>query len=172
MSLMGRIADEIIDVCLSGRSCISTCSSFGISCEGWLKVELLNRFILLTDQWNLTDILPEYQNIDLVLRTHSEEVLIELKTFPTNYRRGGGKPITNFIDSVISDLNKLSTRSSGNTNITGIAVWMAYLIPEPTPSEWHDHLNRIEEAVGSTLRAERIPLWESNYANLYIMKCR
>ena len=83
---------------------------------------------------------------------------------------GGCKPITNFIDGVIDDLTKLSNRRGG-TGI-GLAIWLAYVVPEPVPSTWPDHLARIKANAAKMLRAERIPLWEKAFGHLYIMESK
>ncbi len=116
-----------------------------------------------------TEILVEFRNVDLTVRTRSEEVLVQLKTFPTNYGRAG-KPITNFVAGVADDLRKLAEKRP-STGI-GLAAWMAYVVPEPIPPSWPGHLARIEAASTRTLRAERIPLWGKAFANLYVMESK
>ncbi|MDA2924506.1 hypothetical protein MYX65_07595 [Acidobacteria bacterium AH-259-L09] len=168
MSLVETITDTVIEVAASGNARISACAAFGVSCEGWLKVELLTA---LFDSVSLSDtkLLSEADNVDLTVQSASEKVLIELKTFPTNYQRGGGKPITNFVAGVVKDLNELSEKRG---NHTGVVVWMAYIIPEPVPPTWPNHLAKIEAAAKRMIREERIPLWENAFANLYIMESK
>lgn len=163
MSLVDTITDTVIEVATSGKAKVSVCAALGVSCEGWLKVELLKALFDLSD----IEILVEVDNVDLTIQSASEKVLIELKTFPTNYQRGGGKPITNFIAGVVGDLNKLSEKRG---NSTGLVVWMAYIIPEPIPPTWPNHLAKIEAAAKQMIREERIPLWDHAFANLYIME--
>ena len=116
--------------------------------------------------------MPEFgsrRKVDLAIQSRGETVLLELKTFPTNYG-AGGKPITNFIDSVIADLEKLSEERGGGT---GLAAWLAYPIPEPPPSQWSDHLARVEAHARATLRSERISLFGSNeFAHLTVMESK
>ncbi len=71
--------------------------------DGEVLTELTAR-LLKSDQ---TAVLPELNRVDLTVTTPTGNCLIELKTFPTNYG-GAGKPITNFIASVVRDLEKLS----------------------------------------------------------------
>lgn len=169
MSLVDSIIREVLLVASSGRRQISVCASHGVSCEGWLKTELLCRFeesLALSDG---VEIFPEAQNVDLTIRSTSEEVLLELKTFPTNFGRSG-KPITNFVDGVVKDLVKLSQKRASAG--VGLAIWMAYVIPEQVPSTWPRHLARIEVAAARIRLAERIPLWDRAFANLYIMESK
>src|SRR5207245_5656086 len=93
--LMDSIIDTVVKVVLSGRARITVCAANGVSCEGWLKVELLRGLVDALGSTDATEILPEAQNVDLTVRRASDQVLIELKTFPTNYG-GGCKPNTNF----------------------------------------------------------------------------
>lgn len=168
MSLLDQVIDKVVEVAVTGRSRIVVCAAYGISCEGWLKVEIV-RALSSAVAVDRTEILPEWQNIDLTIRSVSEKVLLQLKTFPTNYGRSG-KPITNFIDGVAKDLAKLSEKR--NSVAVGLAVWMAYPIPEPTPHTWPAHLAKVEAAAASIRRAERIPLWENTFARLYVMESK
>ena len=73
-------------------------------------------------------IMPEFgsrRKVDLAIQSRGETVLLELKTFPTNYG-AGGKPITNFIDSVIADLEKLSEERGGRH-------WSGSVVGIPNP---------------------------------------
>jgi len=156
---------RIVELAISGRNRIAACAVWRISCEGWLKVEILHSLAEIIERPD--DIGPEEENVDLTVRRESEKVLIELKTFPTNYGRAG-KPITNFIDSVIDDLRKLSAKRLPGQ--TGLAVWMAYPIPQDTPSQWTSHVARIEAHAKRTKQVVRIPLWGEQCANLYVME--
>jgi len=169
MSLVDSIIDKTVEIALSGRSRIATCAAYGVSCEWWLKTELLHALDEALTTSSEVEVLPEAKNIDLTVRTRTEQVLLELKTFPTNYGRSG-KPITNFIDGVLGDLRKLA-RLRGSTGI-GLAIWMAYVIPDPVPTPWAGHVAKIQAVAAGTRRDERIPLWENAFANLYIMNSR
>jgi hypothetical protein len=114
-------------------------------------------------------ILAEWEKIDLAVETDAERVLVQLKTFPTNYGRAG-KPITNFIVGVVQDLEKLSRKRGGSA--TGLAAWIAYVIPEPMPPTWAGHLAKVQGAARGTRHEERIPLWKNAFANLSIMESR
>ncbi len=101
MSLTDQIIDRVVEVILSGRSRIVVCAHYGVSCEGWLKVELLTGLTPLLAHWPDMTIVPEANQVDLTIQTKTDQVLLELKTFPTNYGRGG-KPITNFVQDVVT----------------------------------------------------------------------
>lgn len=132
MGLAEQVIDAIVDTAVAGRSRIVACAIKGVSCEGWPKVELLWRLLGIFDA-DMTEITPELNGVDLVIRGQSEEMLIELKTFPTNYGRTG-KPITNFIGGVVDDLAKLARKRTGSA--IGLAAWIAYAVPEPIPPTW------------------------------------
>lgn len=169
MSLVDTILGKVVEVASSGCSRIAVCARYGVSCEGWLKVELLHRLVETLASYDDIEIVSEAQNIDLTVRSVSEQVLLELKTFPTNYGRSG-KPITNFIDGVVADLTKLSNKR-GHAG-KGLAVWLAYVVPEPVPPTWSTHFHKIKVAAAGTLLAKRIPLWEKAFANLYVMESK
>jgi hypothetical protein len=168
-SIVDTIAERVVEVVLSGRSRVIVCAAHRISCEGWLKVESLRSLVEGFSTATGTDVRPERANVDLTVQSPSERVLIELKTFPTNYGRGG-KPITNFVDGIIDDLTKLSRKRGEGI---GLSVWMAYVIPDPTPPSWSSHLGKIQAVAARTRRVERIPLWdEKSLAHLYVMESR
>ncbi len=158
-----------MDAIKEGGSRIAVAAAFRVSCEGWLKVELLKSLWESFGNSETSEILPESDHFDLVVKSESQTVRIELKTFPTNYGRSG-KPITNFIDGVVSDLSKLCAQS-GPTS-AGLVVWLAYPIPEPLPKYWPEHLLKVQIASATTFRSEKIALWENQFAHLYIMRCR
>lgn len=104
MPMVDSIMDNIVNIASLGHSKVAGCADYGVSCEGWLKVELLHDLHELYAASNYIEIAPEKQNIDL---TKSRHLLLELKTFPTNYGRTG-EPIANVIDGVLGELRKLA----------------------------------------------------------------
>ena len=159
---MGLTEDVVATACTvatAGASQIAACARGGASCEGWLKVELSHALGSLPG----VAVAAELDNVDLTVRRGDELVLCELKTFPTNYGRGG-KPITNFISGVVSDLEKLALRTNEKTR--GLAIWMAYYIPEPVPPQWPDHLAKVRHAAAEQLRVEKIRLDGPRFAHL------
>jgi len=168
MALLEAVCDEIVQVFQSSQPRIALCSAYRISCEGWLKIELLLRLDEVFSS-DICTVACEANRVDLSVSLPDENVLIELKTFPTNYG-APGKPITNFLDSVIADLQKLTARCDEHT--VGIAVWLAYPIPTPEPSAWATHVQRVDAQAGAMLRGEKNALWKNKAAHLYIMQCR
>ena len=117
------------------------------------------------------EIFPEYgkPRIDLAILTPEEQILLELKAFPTNYGQGG-QAITDSINGVIGDLKRVSEEKGQGT---GLVAWLAYPIPDPTPATWPNHLTKIEALANGTLRTERLELFMPNqYAHLYVMESR
>lgn len=165
---MGLTEDIVAAACAvatTGTSQIAACARSGASCEGWLKVELSHAL----DRLPGVMVTPEAGNVDLTVRRGDELVLCELKTFPTNYGRAG-KPITNFIAGVVADLEKLASRTNERTR--GLAIWMAYYIPEPVPPQWPEHLVKVRRSAAEQLHVEKIRLDGSRFAHLYVMLAR
>jgi hypothetical protein len=171
--LVDVVCDQVVEAVRSGRKQIGSCAIYQISCEGWLKVEILIRLFSTFLQRDAgVEIIPEYgkRRIDLAVLSPEEQILLELKTFPTNYGQGG-KPITNFVNGVIDDLKKVSEEKEQGS--TGLAAWLAYPIPNPTPETWPNHLAKIEAHANRTLRTEQLDIFTPNeYANLYVMESK
>ena len=162
MGLTEDIVATACEVATAGTSQIAACARSGGSCDGWLKVELSHALGALPGVLAV----PEAGNVDLTVIRDDEEVLCELKTFATNYGRSG-KPITNFIAGVVHDLEKLAARTDVKTK--GLAIWMAYYIPEPVPPQWPEHLAKVRRAAAEQLRVEKIRLDGPRFAHLYVM---
>ena len=170
--LVTIVCDQIVEAVRSGTKQIGSCAMYRISCEGWLKVELLMRlFSTFLQREEDVEIFPEYgkRRIDLAVMSPEEQILLELKTFPTNYGQGG-KAITDSINGVIDDLKRVSEEKGQGT---GLVAWLAYPIPNPTPKPWPNHLTKIETPALRTLRTEQLDLFMPNeYANLYVMESK
>jgi len=169
MALVDLVVEKIAQVVKEGRARIAVSAAFRVSCEGWLKIELLKSLWESLGDSETSEVLPESGHFDLVVKANDQTVRIELKTFPTNYGLSG-KPITNFIAGVVRDLSKLRAQSGPSS--TGLAVWLAYPIPEPLPKHWPEHLSKVQCESAGTLCSEKIALWESNFAHLYIMRSK
>lgn len=165
MELVELVSEALIKVVTAGQSRIMTSAVHGIASEGWLKLELINAIPGLD-----VTISPELNHVDIVLDAQGQRVYLELKAFPTNYKRGGGpKPITDYIDSICEDLDSLS-RNRKQDEI-GVAIWMAYIIPSPEPYQWPGHVAKVEAHAAETVLVERIPLWQDDFfAHLYISR--
>lgn len=166
--LSEAVLDAVAHVVDEHRDRLAAVSRRRISCEGWLKIELLHTLAAHEDLPDQVQVEAELDHVDLTLPGEDGSCLIELKTFPTNYLGGGGKPITNFIDGVVSDLDKLATKTDESD--VGLAVWLAYPLSHPVPSRWADHLGKVEEASGATLMARRYDLEGEEWVGVYVME--
>jgi hypothetical protein len=164
---LAEVLRTIRETVRSSSSRISVCAAAGVSCEGWLKVELLHAFASKFGDADGVEIVPEQQHVDLVVSHPQGKLLLELKTFPCNYGRSG-KPITNFIGGVVRDLEKLSRLRSAN--IVCLVVWIAYTIPDKVPATWPQHLRRVQRAASVTHCVDVIPLRPGQNAHLHIME--
>ncbi len=79
------IFGKMVDVLKEGRSRIVVCTAYRMSCEGWLKVELVRGLSEALLEAGDIQILPEEDRVDVVVQTSENRILVELKTFPTNY---------------------------------------------------------------------------------------
>ena len=103
--------------------------------EPWLKVEFVDIFMNYFKM-----VLPEQDWIDIVL---DKETYIELKTVVTNYSyenvKNKTRPITNQIDSVVADINKLQKLK----NISKIVVVIVYPCTHNKLNWQEHHLKKI-----------------------------
>lgn len=163
--------EEIITVIRAtaeqNRAKITACAAYGARCERWFQVELFCAFVTHFQSRKSTEVALERETIDLVVSDRKQRYLIELKTVPCNYGLSG-KNITQSIASIRDDLHKLQTLCT--PNVTGLAAWLAYPVPEQTPTSWPMHLSRVEQVASRTLLSVRIPLWAEYTAHLYIME--
>jgi hypothetical protein len=174
VALKEFVIERIVSVVSSPATAkrLAVAAEYRISCEGWLKLELVHDLRMFLPP---TDIRPESilaasdaltrAAADIAINRGDERVLVELKTFPTNYG-GAGKPITNFIDSVVADLQKLRVRRG---SATGLVAWLAYPIPDGA-SSWAGHLERVKQAAATTCHCQRCEL-PSGFAHFYVMEC-
>lgn len=105
--------------------------------EGWFKIALLDRLLLLGIPAS-----PEVNRVDLSWESINEKVLIELKTINTNYRYRGcvniTRPITKNIDDVILDIQSLRSNHFTEAYVAFI-VFPCSLLDEG----WKRHIERI-----------------------------
>lgn len=169
MVSVDEITEMTVDICKRNLATIRACAAYGVSCEGWLKVELIRELATKYLAREDIEIKPEFRNTDIVINTPDSDLLIELKTFPTNYG-SGGKPITNFIAGVAADLDKLANNRTERSQ--GLCIWLAYAIPVPEPTAWSVYLQRIEPKTARTVKFEQIVLWDKYFAYLYVMQSK
>lgn len=169
---MDRVARTTAEVLRRGADRLGLVSACRVSCEGWLKVELLNALDdsdWVDDQAGI-EVIPELDRVDLTIRLPTYRLLIELKTFPTNYPGASGKPITQFVNSVVSDLRKLASRRRDLD--VGLAIWLAYPIPEPEPAAWKRHIEKISAEAARVVLSQHVEVGFDIHAGLYVMESR
>ena len=116
--------------------------------EGWLKLELIDSFIN-----NKFEALPEFSTknikneekiIDIKLNINQNDVLIELKTFCTNYDQNDENKIkiniTDRIESVIKDIDKLKNIP----NCKYMFILFVVLHTKDDDKKWIKHLDKIK----------------------------
>lgn len=167
---MTTTLDEILRQALRtvmemGQAEVRRAARDGVSCEKWLHQALHERLTLAPD----VEVAREEGQVDLTLRApqNGETLVVEIKTFPTNYGQAG-KPITQFIDSVINDLNKLRIKASEGT--FGRVIWIAYPVPTEIPDQWINHLARVKRASTGTERLASISVGTDMKALAYISR--
>lgn len=195
-TLADLVCRETSRIVREGISRVKSCAHHRVSCEGWLKVELLHAMTAACHETNrcvrVEFCMDGRDTIEVVdpatgasmptqfrgsrgqradLAVHAPEsgtVLVQLKTFPTNYG-SGGKPITNFIKGVGADLQMLAkTRKPDDL---GLALWMAYPIPEGQ-RQWETHLEKVSADSVRLRYSEAFELGSAGMARLYVMESR
>ena len=108
--------------------------------EGWLKVELCS--IFKDDHPE-----PEWEHFDIKL----DDWIIELKTVNTNYVsnqcvNNSGRPITDNINSIIKDIEKLQKRIDIKNCYRGV-IFIAFPFDQSNLNHesWQKHIARIQE---------------------------
>ncbi len=90
---------------------------------------------------------------DFAFTKGAERYWMELIAFPTNYCGGGGSPITNHIDKVKKDLEKVKVVAQRNE--IPLVLMIAY--PFSGEEQWNTHLSRLR-GTGFTWKTDRITL--------------
>ncbi len=142
--------------------------------EGWLKVELADQALEFgASQIEFEVPLPENNGqADLSFTYNNVKYYVELKTPNTNWRLPGvlnlHRPITNNIDSIISDGRKLKS-----SNVHGIVAFVMFPIPVGD-NRWLDYYKKIANELGmiispnSHTKQITIPIDKSNNADMII----
>ncbi|EDM24610.1 hypothetical protein CMTB2_03803 [Caminibacter mediatlanticus TB-2] len=108
--------------------------------EGWLKVEICDILLSFTQEVKV-----EYgkngKKIDIFFKYNKCGYYIELKTINTSYKCNyvvrKNKPITNNLESVINDINKLKNLKNGNKYI----FFIVFLLPKNKVQSFEDNIN-------------------------------
>ncbi|KKN47331.1 hypothetical protein LCGC14_0663900 [marine sediment metagenome] len=141
--------------------------------ERMLQLEILN---IISQIDEVEDYLPEMpydlegkEKCDLWFSLKDgSEYWIELKMIPTNYRKKGhAKAITNGINSIIEDINRL--KNIKGKKFVMFAIYPIY--PENYALFNNIHLQKISDKVGKDIKMPEISLkiGEADF-NLYIFK--
>lgn len=129
--------------------------------EGWFKFELTKK-LLASNGINEVSVEKKYTTngdgnndertvySDLAFTYYGNQYLVELKTANTSYKVEGcndsTRPITDNINSIISDINKLyNARIEGNEDVTplGLSVFICF----PLPNDGHTNLSTNPESL-------------------------
>ena len=128
------------------QSLLSIAISQRAKFEGWLKFELAAELKKLYKDTRVEEPVKGF-HIDI----HSNQSLIELKTPNTSYKTKGCDDrictITDNINGIISDINKLSAIVPGLYNNGYIAFVM---FPIGNNDRYSVHINKIQESLGSS----------------------
>lgn len=140
--------------------------------EGWLKLEIANHLEKIGAENVEVESIATYRRdrYDISFFYSNEPYRIELKTPNTNWEINGinssSRPITQNIQSIIDDAEKLNSKS-------GIVAFVLFPIPE-NDDRWVKYLNRISENTGIELSKEencgivKLELGETNTCELVV----
>ena len=138
--------------------------------EGWLKFEIAKEF-----QKSGKDTKVEYPIAKGHVDLFADNCLIELKTPNTSYTCEGvdpkTRPITDNVNSIISDVDKLRNITEGLSYDSFIAFVM---FPIDTNKKYMGHVNKIENHIQAQklqiIKDERIVTVKSIPALVYVAK--
>jgi len=133
--------------------------------EKLLQLEVMN---IISSMATTVDYLPEKpynsdgkEKCDFWFKTTEGECWLEIKTRPTNYRKPGhAKAITNGVDGVIEDANRLQKIKSPNCR--KFVMFAFYPIYEDSHEFFNKHLPRISKAVGKEVKKPQISVSAGN----------
>ena len=114
--------------------------------EGWLKFELAHEL-----KKNYADTVVEYYfpSINAHVDIYSNQSLIELKTPNTSYKVNGcinaTRPITDNVNGIIGDIQKLSSISSKALYAGGYIAFVMF--PLDPKSTYQQHVNKIKHNI-------------------------
>jgi hypothetical protein len=165
MTLVDEMVSIACSVATAGQSFIAERAGQSRSCVAWFRREIVQALSELPD----VTVVEGREYIDLTVTRGAEQVLCQVKAFPTNYK-SFGQPITEFIQSVVYDLGGLALHT--DESVSGLSIWMAYYIPEPPPPQWARHVEKVEAAAARLIKLHRLRLEGNDFAYLYIMQSR
>lgn len=89
---------------------------------------------------------PSWKRCDVYFQLDSREYWVEIKTLPTNYCGGGGKPITEFVNETIYAISKLAKVSNERRKIILLTLFYPFCNGKQEAKNWNMHLDRIFNA--------------------------
>lgn len=170
------IADTIESILSNNQDLLEIAFKQRAKFEGWLKFEIAKKF-----QESGKDTKVEYSIAKGHVDLFADNCLIELKTPNTSYTCEGvdpkTRPITDNVNSIISDVDKLRKISEDTCYDLFIAFVMFPIDKDEdknTKSKYIEHVNRIENHIQAQglqiIKDERIVTVKSIPALVYVAK--
>ena len=170
------IADTIESILSNNQDLLEIAFKQRAKFEGWLKFEIAKKF-----QESGKDTKVEYSIAKGHVDLFADNCLIELKTPNTSYTCEGvdpkTRPITDNVNSIISDVDKLRKISEDTCYDLFIAFVMFPIDKDEdknTKSKYIEHVNRIENHIQAQglqiIKDERIVTLKSIPALVYVAK--
>ena len=164
------IADTIESILLNNKDLLEIAFRQRAKFEGWLKFEIAKEF-----QKSGKDTKVEYPIAKGHVDLFADNCLIELKTPNTSYTCEGvdpkTRPITDNVNSIISDVDKLRNITEGLSYDSFIAFVM---FPIDTNKKYMGHVNKIENHIQAQglqiIKDERTVTINSIPALVYVAK--
>ena len=164
------IADTIKKILSKNQDLLEIAFRQRAKFEGWLKFEIAKEF-----QKSGKDTKVEYPIAKGHVDLFADNCLIELKTPNTSYTCKGvdpkTRPITDNVNSIISDVDKLRNITEGLSYDSFIAFVM---FPIDTNKKYMGHVNKIENHIQAQglqiIKDERIVTLKSIPALVYVAK--
>ena len=170
------IADTIKSILLNNKDLLEIAFKQRAKFEGWLKFEIAKEF-----QTSGKDTKVEYPTAKGHVDIFADNCLIELKTPNTSYNHpdleSKTRPITDNVNSIISDVDKLRKISEDTCYDLFIAFVMFPIDKDEdknTKSKYIEHVNRIENHIQAQglqiIKDEREVTIKSIPALVYVAK--
>ena len=164
------IANTIESILLNNKDLLEIAFKQRAKFEGWLKFEIAKEF-----QTSGKDTKVEYPIAKGHVDLFADNCLIELKTPNTSYNHpdleSKTRPITDNVNSIISDIDKLRNITEGLSYDSFIAFVM---FPIDTNKKYMGHVNKIENHIQAPglqiIKDERTVTINSIPALVYVAK--
>ncbi len=148
-----------------------------MSCEPWLHVEFGYVLRQMIDRGKITSMelekpypRPRGARCDIWFSGDDTEAWIEMKSVVTNYG-GAGKPITNQVDSVIGDMQKLANAPA---DAERLVLFVVYPLASSGTDEssWSHHMNKLEETLRIGVEPANLEVTPNKSLRLYLGSSR